>query len=389
MKLLFAILSVALSVWPGGPAYAESDSAFTDFETISEAAFPPIRLQKNHRRPTPREKEALELARTAALGLIEASGPIWFRHVADPLAPSAPRLRETLATLKQVPLWICSYEGCSGCPGDENPRGCARGKKIADVVGIVLSIHPCLLRSGAQCPSRGRVSSQELIDHFTRTLTQAAHYKIHGSTDSPVRNRAVKGAVGALAGASSIARAVVGACPGPFPARGAAFLRQAGHLRDIGPFAEQCGERLLQPLKREPLPGPCSLVIDPARFRKILAQGMLKTLPAVVRCDSFCEALTCGEMHPAVPRPLPFGESWMLSIPEGACDGASPSDPQQFLERVLRMVARREVLAQGEASAAIPLCARALLPEGAARSRSSTGTEGASQPEGPDVQLID
>jgi len=374
-------------------AQAENNSAFTDFETITDVLFPPTKLQESHRRPTTGESQALEIARAGALSLIETTGPAWFQSIVAPDVPTRAGFRDAIETLKRAPIWICRADECTGCRGDKGIQGCAQGKMLGEGVGIVLSINPCLLRASAQCRSipglPSAPSSHGLIEHFTSILGGAAYFKAQGVTDAKARELAVRRATATLSKTMSSARSIASACPGPFPLSGVSFLRQTGHLREIGPFAEQCGERMLQPFKRSPLPDSCKYVVDQARFKKTMSEGLLWGSPSVVRCDSFCEALTCGERTPEVPRALQFGNKWILSVPEGACEGAQPTKLLPFLERVLRIVAKPEILKKETAARSIALCASALMPTDQGIKSPTSEAVPVQLPDGPDIQLID
>lgn len=374
-------------------ARAKSSSAFTDFETITEALFPTTGLQISHRRPTPAEAKVVELARSGAIGLIEAAGPAWFQQIAAPNTPTRSSFRDTLDMLKRVPIWLCSGDECASCGGDQAARGCARAKMLGESVGIVASLHPCFIRASSRCKaSQGlptRASSHELIEQMVSLLGTAAHFKAHGLADSRSRVAAVKKAGAALSKTMASVRAISSACPGPFPLSAIGFLRQTGHLSDIGPFAEQCAQRLLAPFAKSPLPDACRHVVDPSRFKKTMTQGLLWSAPQVARCDSFCEALTCGERDARVPRAMRFGNHWVLSVPPDACDGARPVVHREFLERMVMEVARPETLKIEAGSKAVERCASALLPSEDPPTLPKSEAVPVELPDGPDIRLIE
>lgn len=366
-------------------AACASDSAFTDYEQIVDVAFPaPVLLRRNSK-PTPREEKLISSVREVSLRLIESAGPAWFGPLAAPETPTPAQWRATLDVLRRTPVWLCN-EGCAGCRQDA--AGCAAAKEFGDSVASVIFLRKCALDPRG-CPRRPGATgaapapSAVLFGAMKESLSQVAFFKVHGAKEKLPSDKPVQRALAALDASSVMMNNLLQSCPGPFPESGLGFLARTGHLKPIGPFADECARRLLAPLLTEPLPGECRFVADREKWKAL--RGAAWDSPSAMRCDDFCEFTTCGGREAPGPRLLRFGAKWVLSVPEGACDGSGPSDPRAFAERIVWMAAKAEVLSRPGAETFVGACARALVPRAApAAPPAAPRREG-----GADVELVE
>jgi hypothetical protein len=393
----------AFLLLPGGAAIAtpEPDNAFIDYDKLVEAVFPENQMLRKFSRPTGRELTQANAMRDGVLRLIETAGTAWLGTLTAPSAPTSGQARAVMDSLKRTPIWLCN-ESCT-CP-EASPLGCAHYKQYGETVGAVIVLHSCLFGRGS-CKGLGlpdKSSNSQLFNGMRLALTQIAGAKVLGGKEREVVSRAVKKAQTVLNNSSVMLFRMMEACPnGPLPESGAAFLTSSGYLKELNPFVEACAESMLVPLRADKFTGDCKILVDAARWQSVVKRGLLWQTPPARRCEGLCEQLTCApKAGTPEPRLIQFGTKWMISIPEGACDGRVPRKGRAFVEGILRRVARPEILARSNGEAFLKGCAKQLVPNADVMDSSvslapTDGSAGGVQPvqvpayDGPDVQLVE
>ncbi len=380
-SLVLTVIALVLSACPA--ARGESDSAFTDYDKIADAIFPPSLMQKRHHRPNAKQLGVIRYTQGVVEQLIEGTGTRWLSSLVGAKDATPEQWRAVKYKMNNAPVWVCSGE-CRLC--GSSTEGCAVTREAGSSVASVVVVSGCFFdRQYCGAGQKSTLPMGKLFQVLGKSAGSIAYHSIRGarSSDMMESKKALDRSLAVLATSFEMMERLAGTCQGAMPLSGFNFLRSTGHLRDVGGFLEQCGKKMIDRLKVKPLPASCSALIDQAKWKKEVEKGILWNEPNAQRCDGVCEMLTCGDRDEPAPRLMQFGERFVLSLPEGACDGTNPLRTRAFLEQVLRRVALPAKIPY------IPICAKLLAPgeDGVGLSTSSAGSGSTSS--GPEIQLIE
>ncbi len=353
LSSIYIILAVFASL-----SHAESDVSFSGPDLVSESVFPRSEMLRKFAPPSPHQVRAIGVIRRSVVEQMKRVAPDWSVPVAGRVLTSS-ESNGLFRSFLGSAVYLCRDATCSGC---RNKLGCARVESKMGSVGTVILLNLCLLSSAPRaCQSIDPAYAQPNVRLLYSVLQEAIVAIAYASSNfgeridkkafekiSTARER-VESSLGAL-------WRLIERCPGPLPDSGRAYLEASGFLHSTNEFWEQCGGRMLQAVRGLPLIRECSRLIDLARWKKDEKQGWLSTAVQVRRCEEFCEVATCAPRPEPVTRFIRFDSSYVLSLPEAACEGAVPIRSREMVEGVLDQYRKEGGARRGSLSAARELC---------------------------------
>jgi len=357
--------------------FAETNAAFTDYEKIAEAAFPPHKMLAKYSRPTALQNNYINATRDLIVDQISVAPQLWFSTLTGGQEVSLAAKANLLEAMKGAPVWICA--GSCSCP-NWSPTACVKTKRIGDIVASSITIDPCAFKNG--CNGKSLYRSMQLS---LATVAYVTYYRAIKPDDAKELSEKTVNGLGA---STYVVDSMLNACPGPFPVSGAAFLRETGHLTGINEFVDACAAKLVSFLDDGSLSKVCSLVIDRNKWKEATPGKAEFTGITALRCDDFCETVTCGDKKNRVPRFLRFGSKWFLSVPEGSCDGAKPNDVERFVANIIKSTAKDEIMNRPGSNKTVDVCVKSIINRSSSLSKSAVSPAKRSY-QGPSVELIE